>query len=167
MKRQATLSSWFAAASKKASYVSDPEPDSEEPSQLSATDAPTESSGVKSATADTAATASANCMAVCCDASSEKPFQPTDTTTLSSFTVNNRSFQPQWYEKFAWLTVCMTTKRAYCFYCKYAMQSNLSTFSRMSDSAFTKGGFQNWRKAMEKFTTHDSAQFHREPKLSG
>ena len=145
MKRQATLSSWFTAASKKAAYASDPEPVPKEPSQQSATDAPTESSGVRSTVVpDTAAAVSGNCTAVCCDASSEKPFQPTDKTTLSSFMVNNRSFQPQWYEKFAWLTVCMTTNKAYCLYCKYAMQHNLITFSRMGESAFTKGGFQNW-----------------------
>ena len=82
---QATLSSWFTAASKKAAYASDPEPDPEEPSQQSVTDAPTESSGVRSTVVpDTAAAVSDN-----------KPFQPTDKTTLSSFTVNNHSFQPQ------------------------------------------------------------------------
>lgn len=48
MKRQVTLSSGFTAASKKAAYYSDPESDPEEPSQQSATDVPTESSGVRS-----------------------------------------------------------------------------------------------------------------------
>ena len=150
MKWQATLSSWFTAASKKAAYASDPEPDPEEPSQQSATDEPTESSSVRSTIVpDTAAALSANCTAVhvCFDASSKKPFQPTDKTTLSSFTVNNRFFQPQWYEKFAWLTVCMTTKKPYCLYCKYAMQHNLIMFSRMGESAFTKGGLSKLVKS--------------------
>ena len=145
-----TLSSWFTVASKKAAFASDPEPDPEEPSQHSATEAPPESSDIRSIVLpDTAGTVRANCMAVCCNPSNKKLFQPTDKTTLSSFTVNNRSFQPQWYEQFLWLTVCTTTNKAYCLYCKYAMQHNLITFSRMGESAFTKGGFQigekQWR----------------------
>ena len=130
MKQQAMLSSWFTAASKKAAFGSDPEPDPEELSQQSATEAPPESPDVRSIVLpDTAAAVRANCTAVCCDPSAKKPFQPTDKTTLSSFTVNNHSFQPQWYGKCLWLTVCMTTNKAYCLYCKYAMQHNLITFS--------------------------------------
>lgn len=33
------------------------------------------------------------------------------------------------------------------------------------DAESQKSGFQNWRKATEKFTIHDGSQFHREAKL--
>ena len=35
----------------------------------------------------------------------------------------------------------------------------------MGEKAFTETGFQNWRKAVDKFKTHDSSHVHREAKL--
>lgn len=35
----------------------------------------------------------------------------------------------------------------------------------MGEKAFTKTGFQNWLKAMEKFSVHDGSQYHREAKV--
>ena len=105
-----------------------------------------------------------SCTALCCS-SSEKAFQPTDKSTLSRLKVKDRTFQAQWYKRFPWLTVCTTTNKAYCLYCRYATQHNIISFSKMGENAFTEAGFDNWRKAISKFSTHDRSHVHREAKL--
>ena len=60
-------------------------------------------------------TVSNRCTALCCS-SSDKAFQPTDKQTLAKLRAKGRNFQPQWYmyKRFPWLSVCITTKKAYC-----------------------------------------------------
>ena len=76
------------------------------------------------------------CTALCC-ISTEKAYQPTDKQTLAKFTTKKRNFQPQWYKQFPWVSVCITNKKAYCLYCRYATQHNLISFSKMGEKAFT------------------------------
>ena len=104
------------------------------------------------------------CSALCC-ITTNKTFQPTDKQTLVKLTAKNRHFQPQWYRRFPWISVCNTNKKVYCLYCRYATQHNLISFSRMGEKAFTETGFHNWRKAIEKFAAHDGSHVHREAKL--
>ena len=112
----------------------------------------------------TSDTVPASCTALCCS-SSEKAFQPTDKATLSRLKAKDRSFQAQWYKRFPWLTVCITTNKAYCLYCRYAARHKMITFSKMGESAFTEAGFHSWHKAISKFSTHDGSHVHREAKL--
>lgn len=102
-----------------------------------------------------------SCTALCCTDSS-KAYQPTNKQALSLLTQKGRNFQPQWYKQFTWLTVCMTSKKVYCLYCRYAVQHKMITFIKTGEKAFTENGFINWRKAMEKFRSHECSHTHKE-----
>ena len=78
-----------------------------------------------------------DCVALCC-ANMDKPFQPKDKNTLQKL-ASKRNFQPQWYKKFPWLSVCLTRKKVFCLYCRYCTRQNLITFSKMGENVFTKG----------------------------
>ena len=82
---------------------------------------------------------------LCCS-SELKPFQPTSPEALRCLVRNGWKFLPLWFEQYPWLTVC-TTRKVYCFYCKFAMKHNLIIFSTNGNPAFTYTGFNNWKKA--------------------
>ena len=50
----------------------------------------------------------------------------------------------KWYKVHPWLTVCEERKKAFCFYCKYATNHGLLTFSKKAENTFLTGGFNNW-----------------------
>lgn len=110
---------------------------------------------------DDALESQTTCTAHCC-ASVEKKFQPVDKATLDMIATEKRNFQPQWYKQFPWLTICLTYKKVFCLYCRYATHHHLLSFSKMGEKAFTETGFQNWKKALEKFKSHDGSHAHRE-----
>jgi hypothetical protein len=68
--------------------------------------------------------------------------------------------QPQCYKQFPWLTICLTYKKVFCLCCRYA---TLLSISKMGEKAFTETGFQNWKKALQKFKSHEGSHAHREP----
>ena len=104
------------------------------------------------------------CKAACC-ASESECFQPVDKDTLAPLTKNDRNFLPSWYRAYPWLAVCTTKKKVFCFYCRFAENHGLLAFSKKGETAFTTTGFNNWKKATEKFTIHESCSTHREAKL--
>ena len=104
---------------------------------------------------------SSTCTAECWF-SFEKPFQPTDKHTLDTLATDKRKFQSQWYKQFRWLTICMTVGKAFSLYCHFTVKHKLLTFSKMGEKAFTETGFQNWKKAIEKFKLHEGSHAHRE-----
>ena len=54
----------------------------------------------------------------------------------------------------------------WCFsYCQYAVKHNWLTFSKMGKNVFSEKGCQNWKKAIEKFTTHKGSLSHTEAKV--
>ena len=79
-----------------------------------------------------------NCTAPCCSMPHEL-FQPTDKSSLAKLSVKKRNFQAQWYKRFPWLTVCFSTKKGYCLWCRYASQHSLIVFSKMGEKAFKTG----------------------------
>ena len=101
------------------------------------------------------------CTAQCCS-SDEKGFHPIDKPTLHLIATEKRNFQSQWYKQFPWLTICTTYKKVFCLHCRYATKHNLLSFSKMGEKAFTETGFQNWKKALEKFKSHEASHAHRE-----
>ena len=56
----------------------------------------------------------------------------------------------------------MTSKKVYCVCCRYATLHSLIKFSKKGEKSFTEKGFNNWRKAIAKFSVHGTSQFHRE-----
>lgn len=53
-------------------------------------------------------------------------------------------------------------KKAFCLYCRQAYLHSLFTFSKSADKAFSILGFNNWKKAIEKFKSHETSMAHKE-----
>ena len=104
------------------------------------------------------------CTSLCCSSELE-PFQPKSAEALRSLARNGRKFLPFWFKQYPWLTVCTTTNKVYCFYCKFAMKHNLVVFSKNSNPAFTEAGFCNWEKAHDKFDNRSVSHVHNEAKM--
>ena len=60
-----------------------------------------------------------------------------------------RSFQVQWYKDYPWLTLCITTKKAFCFYCRLYYEQKELCLSKNIEPAFIRDGFSNWKKAIQ------------------
>ena len=77
-----------------------------------------------------------------------------------------RSFQPKWFNDFNWLHYHETEDAVYCFTCLKAIENNaLSELSLNQSDAFTKSGYRNWKKALQKnkgFNKHQNSRAHKE-----
>ncbi|KAH7673951.1 Ribonuclease H-like protein [Dioscorea alata] len=65
-----------------------------------------------------------------------------------------RSFQEAWFKQHPWLEYSVTKDAAFCFWCYLSIPSR---GNRKREDAFTKTGFNNWKKALEKFVEHVGA----------
>ncbi|KAH7668896.1 Ribonuclease H-like protein, partial [Dioscorea alata] len=65
-----------------------------------------------------------------------------------------RSFQNAWFKQHPWLEYSVTKDAAFCFWCYLFTPSREN---RIKEDAFTKIGFNNWKKALEKFVEHVDA----------
>ena len=101
---------------------------------------------------------SSDCQSLCC-ADETKAYQPTNAQTLLS---RGRNFQARWYGTFSWITLCTNNKKAFCFYCRLAECKGINLFSTKAEPTFSTRGFNNWRKALEKFRHHDASNAHAE-----
>jgi len=104
------------------------------------------------------------CSHQCCS-DETKAFHPMDKPTLQSLRIKNRNFQSSWLKEFPWISVCVSRKKAFCLYCKYAKNHELFTYSKCGEKVFTDVGFQNWKKAVARFKTHENSHFHQEARL--
>ena len=95
------------------------------------------------------------CSSLCCG-DNNKPYQPRNRAILPTMANSGRNFVERWYNSYPWLprSLCTTKKKAYCFYCRNAVQQGLLTFSSKAEEAFSRNGFNNWRKALENFEVH-------------
>ena len=64
---------------------------------------------------------------------------------------DNRTFQARWFEKYPWLEYSVSKDAAFCFWCYLFKPLNAN---RGGDDVFVKVGFNNWKKALEKFNDH-------------
>ena len=103
------------------------------------------------------------CQAICC--SNSAVYQPSDKKILATLANQRRNFMVNWYKSHPWLTVCNTQKKVFCFYCRYATQQKLLNFDKRSESTFTTTGFNNWKKALEKFRKHSVSITHHEAEM--
>ena len=53
-------------------------------------------------------------------------YQNQRTTKTKSY---KRSIQPSWYKKHPWISVCRSSYKIYCHYCRYAKKNGLLTLS--------------------------------------
>ena len=77
-----------------------------------------------------------------------------------------RSFQSSWFQSFPWLHYEEEEDSAYCFTCLKAIENGAtSVISALQSDAFTKSGYNNWKKAVEKgkgFKAHQITNAHKE-----
>ena len=61
--------------------------------------------------------------------------------------------------------VCFQQKVVFFLCCRYAVKHNWLTISKMGENVFSEKGFQKWKKAIEKFTTHEGSLSNTEAKV--
>ena len=91
-----------------------------------------------------------------------QPFQPKDKETILSMAKDKHNFMVDWYKKYPWLTVCTSQCKVFCFYCKVIEKQNMLTFSKKKEMTFTMHGFNNWKKALQRFSNHEHCSAHQE-----
>ena len=123
---------------------------------------------IASSSGSTTSSTTLECTSECCQDSSSvlRPsFQQKSPSILSKTRKLQgnkwRQFSPEWFESYTWLVLCTTTLKAYCHYCKYCATQGL-LFDKTVDSAFVSVGFDNWKKAHERFKQHAQSISHRE-----
>ena len=113
-------------------------------------------------------TRSQPCTSDCCKGSLT-PYQPTEASKLQGLQrrqgKRNRRFSPTWYSTYPWLTVCTTKGKAFCVYCRYCSEKGLFHLAKKGEDAFVEVGFDNWKKAHEKFNQHSHSDLHKEALL--
>ena len=77
-----------------------------------------------------------------------------------TFGKQKRSFSDAWYESFPWLHYIQEDDAVLCFYCTRAVQRKLPLGGYVEKS-FTETGFNNWQKALHKFSKHEQSACHR------
>ncbi|KAM4808798.1 zinc finger MYM-type protein 1-like [Rhinophrynus dorsalis] len=91
----------------------------------------------------------------------DKPFQPSaELVPPQCFGTRKLRFQSTWYTDFPWLHYIPHLKAVLCFTCGKAESMGLLGSSRRRDSVFTAVGFSNWKKAREKFGSHQKSKSH-------
>ena len=107
------------------------------------------------------------CTATCCSDRDmmQKPNQPSDPKFIARISQRQqgnrkRYFNQSWFKSFPWLTLCNTTGKVYCCYCR--SMSHAGKLYEVGEQAFISVGFDNWKKAGEKFGTHDRSRLHHE-----
>ncbi|KAG8596254.1 hypothetical protein GDO81_001788 [Engystomops pustulosus] len=91
----------------------------------------------------------------------DKPFQPSaELVPPQCFGTRKLRFQSAWYTDFPWLHYSPLLKGVLCFTCGKAESMGLLGSSRRRDSVFTAVGFSNWKKAREKFGSHQKSKSH-------
>ena len=101
------------------------------------------------------------------DLGTNEPSQP----RLSSYPKtliggNERCFHDHWYSERRWLEYSELFDKCYCYPCRkfHHLVDNTNNNSRVTDSSFLKGGFNNWKAALDKtkgFTKHSTSVTHR------
>jgi tRNA A37 N6-isopentenylltransferase MiaA len=101
-------------------------------------------------------------LAVCCINEMEAYQLPEQKEVLLQISKKGRHFSPSWYNKYPWITLCLKDMKVFCLYCRYAKKQKKFFQSNLSDVAFTDRGFDNLKKALEKFSIHDASACHME-----
>lgn len=95
------------------------------------------------------------CKCSCCK-DFTSPHQP---AILRKVDTTSRSIQTTWYKKYPWTSVCTNS---YCNICSSAKQKGLVSFPKHPQIPFVEGGFSNWKKALQRFDSHEKSANHRE-----
>ena len=100
------------------------------------------------------------CSCVCCT-NFDIAHQPTNLAKSKSQQKSfARSIQTAWYSKYPWISVCESSYKIFCHVCCSASRQGL--ISKPSNVPFVDGGFSNWKKALQRFSSHEKSGMHRE-----
>ena len=105
-----------------------------------------------------------SCVDECCDTERAEPYHPQSNVSLKKAKAN-RSFQRLWCNDHSWITYCITHHKLFCFTCRSAASKQLISArnkSSKSYAAFVVHGFDNWKKAKQRFREHELSQLHKE-----
>ena len=69
-------------------------------------------------------------------------------------------FQSKWYEDYDWIHYDPDLKKILCFHCSKASAMGIIDLAHNKEPAFTSEGFNNWKKAIEKFKLHQASHTH-------
>ena len=101
------------------------------------------------------------CSCVCCT-NFDTAHQPTNLEKSKNQQKSSaRSIQPAWYSKHPWISVCASSYKIFCHVCCSASKQGLIS-SKPSNAPFVEGGFSNWKKALQRFSSHENSGMHRE-----
>ena len=89
-------------------------------------------------------------------------YQPKNDIILASMSNKGRQFLPAWYERFPWITICATREKVFC---TDTRSLKIISFFKKGDDAFITKGFDNYKKAVEKFRAHEICDTHLEAQL--
>ena len=70
-------------------------------------------------------------------------------------------FQSSWYNEFPWLHFHESIGGVLCHTCVRASHQRLSDFARCAENVFLNSGFSNWKKAIQKFRSHEKSAAHK------
>ena len=56
----------------------------------------------------------------------------------------------------------MSQHKVFCFYCKNIEKKGMLTFSKKAEATLTTLGFNNWKKALQKFSNHEHCSAHQD-----
>ena len=95
-------------------------------------------------------------------APSIKPKQPNVRFPQRQFGKKYRAFNASWYSIFAWLDYCISRNVAFCASCTYVYHTHPHRIvsTKNEESVFYLKGFNNWKKAMQRFKIHEHSYTH-------
>jgi hypothetical protein len=73
-----------------------------------------------------------------------------------------RRFSHLWLTKYKWLSYSKNDDSAYCKICVLLAPREVGMSSSQSVSQLVTSGFDNWKKALERFDVHEKAIYHKE-----
>ncbi|CAN7949069.1 unnamed protein product [Ixodes hexagonus] len=71
-----------------------------------------------------------------------------------------RACLPEWFERFRWLHYNCDSDSVLCYECVAWCTMKCENSVRGAEVTFISSGFRNWKKATEKFRTHEKSECH-------
>ncbi|MGH0136753.1 UNVERIFIED_CONTAM: hypothetical protein FKN15_016867 [Acipenser sinensis] len=87
---------------------------------------------------------------------------PPPKITKKDSTTEKRHFREEWIRTYNWLMYDEEKNKALCKTCSTCEKQNMFTFSTKKEQTFITVGFDNWKKATERFRNHEKMMCHRE-----
>ena len=105
---------------------------------------------------------STTCSSDCCADPGDEAYRPPSSSSITKKRQGkqNHSFQTAWFDQHKWLIYCVMRNKVFCSSCRAAVSRGL--IDPNNKTHFVTGGFENWKKAKQRFKEHEHCQMHRE-----